>query len=561
MDQTAEQESSSEATLSAAHQEYERIWNSLTQPSDSYLQREAALSVPPDRRDPYALQRLAMHEKVEEWLTRHTERIDVNLTAFRLKHGIRIEHFEPRPSEAVQRILRIREELEAHQRYPNIDADPSELLAWGAEFARLTHGATQEDLFNADLIWGLVHADIGFLSWPNEGLIFYLGGFYRPTETIPLWIRVHLGLYDDAPTQDKSVGAPSHRHELTSSSLSLTHLEIPSDPFMLIAGRAIYRPDLWSRSANGLPPMFIEGKTSIYVHPGNGIEALTPEQEESTWAQVRTLDDDHYRVLHVALAVCLAEHGGNYSAEKVRLHANRALELLGRKKHKGTYDPDDKLEMVHKIARLNTIWASGPQLIVENGKKKIVGTVSRLLEVAYEAHPALREEGPNYVVLIALGEWARPLLGPGMRQTALLLQDVLKIDPRDGKGLIASRLGLFLCQHWKIRASRGTYERPWPIKTLLDGAGIKIPEHREQRRRLRENFDEGLDLLAKHGITPGWQYVVPEQATPTNAFTPWLNESTVVISPPSAILEKYKEIPQSRQRKIANARRRGANPR
>jgi len=327
---------------------------------------------------------------------------------------------------------------------------------------------------------------------------------------------------DDATTQDKGGAAPSRRHELTSSSLSLTHLEIPSDPFMLIAGRAIYRPDLWSRSANGLPPMFIEGKTSIYVHPGNGIEALTPEQEESTWAQVRTLDDDHYRVLHVALAVCLAEHGGKYSAEKVRLHANRALELLGRKKHKGTYDPDDKLEMVHKIARLNTIWASGPQLIVENGKKKIVGTVSRLLEVAYEAHPALREEGPNYVVLIALGEWARPLLGPGMRQTALLLQDVLKIDPRDGKGLIASRLGLFLCQHWKIRASRGTYERPWPIKTLLDGAGIKIPEHREQRRRLRENFDEALDLLAKHGITPEWQYVVPEQATPTNAFTPWL---------------------------------------
>ncbi len=213
MDQTAEQESSSEATLSAAHQEYERIWNSLTQPSDSYLQREAALSAPPDRRDSYALQRLAMYEKVEEWLTRHTERIDVNLTAFRLKHSIRIEHFEPRPSEAGQRILRIREEMEAHQRYPDIDADPSELLAWRAEFARLTHGATQEDLFNADLVWGLVHGEIGFLSWPNEGLIFYLGGFYRPTETIPLWIRVHLGLYDDAPTQDKSVVAPSRRRD------------------------------------------------------------------------------------------------------------------------------------------------------------------------------------------------------------------------------------------------------------------------------------------------------------------------------------------------------------
>ncbi len=333
-------------------------------------------------------------------------------------------------------------------------------------------------------------------------------------------------------------------------------LSVPSGPFLLTAGRAIYRPDLWEPAGNGLPATYKEGANHVYAHPGDGYTALTPDQEEVTMAQVRALSDDHYRALHIAMAVCLAANGGNYTAEKVRLHANTALSLMGRKKHEGAYRADDKAEFTREMMELGTIWFMGAQTIKENGKLRVVTVRSQLLEVAYETEHNLLGEETLYAVKVALGEWARPLLGPDMRQTALLLREVLKIDPRPGKGLIASRLGLFLCQHWKIRAHEGNYEQPWKVGSLLDGAGIKVPTHREERRRLREAIEAALDLLLERKVIAAWEYVRIEQASPTNAFIPWLEQASIRIAPPPAVIEQYERLlPASRRKQAAHTRR------
>jgi len=131
-----------------------------------------------------------------------------------------------------------------------------------------------------------------------------------------------------------------------------------------------------------------------------------------------------------------------------------------------------------------------------------------------------------------------------------------QIDPRPGKGLIASRLGLFLCQHWKIRAHEGNYEQPWKVGSLLEGAGIKVPTHREERRRLREAVEAALDMLKERDLIATWEYARVEQASPTNAFMPWLEQASILIAPPVAVVEQYKPLLRaSRHKRAATARR------
>lgn len=487
-------------------------------------------------------------ERLLGWLDMHAEFAATSIAELEQRWKAELEAVVPHSalSPAAERILAVYKE--------HLESEP------GNENARLE---ALEALSAADRRM----AHLQELAWKQQGLLLYAGTLLQlkdSEDAPPPWVfralrLLGLGGRRSVPETPPSESSPAQPRERPSSLVLSNHnLTVPSDPFILTVGRAFYRPDLWEPAGNGLPATYKEDSGHVYAHPGDGYTALTPEQEEATMVQVRALADDHYRALHIAMAVCLATNGGNYTAEKVRLHANTALGLLGRKKHEGAYRADDKAEFTHDVMALNNIWVMGTQTIKDNGRRRVVSVRSRLLEVTYETEQNLLGEETLYSVKIALGEWARPLLGPDMRQTAMLLREVLKINPRPGKGLIASRLGLFLCQHWKIRAHEGNYEQPWKVGRLLEGAGIKVPTHREERRRLREAVEAALDMLKERDLIATWEYARVEQASPTNAFMPWLEQASILIAPPVAVVEQYKPLLRaSRHKRAATARRKG----
>ncbi len=534
-------------------QDFATADDAALQPSDAFFTRwREATGNPEATRENlprHVLELAYWMERLLGWLDAHTEVATASVADLEQRWQAELEAIVPQTplSPAAHQILTAYRE---HLEFPTPEP--------GSEDARLE---ALEALSVADR--RMVH--LQELAWQHERLLLYAGVLLRlkdDKDAPPAWVFRSVRLLGLASRRSKSQTPTSGpmrtqpRERPSALVLGGADLSVPSGPFLLTAGRAFYRPDLWEPAGNGLPATYKEGTNHVYAHPGDGYTALTLDQEEVTMAQVRALADDHYRALHIAMAVCLATNGGNYTAEKVRLHANTALSLMGRKKHEGAYRADDKAEFTRDLMALNNIWVMGAQTIKENGRLRVVTVRSQLLEVAYETEHNLLGEETLYSVKVALGEWARPLLGPDMRQTAMLLREVLKIDPRPGKGLIASRLGLFLCQHWKIRAHEGNYEQPWKVGSLLEGAGIKVPTHREERRRLREAVDAALDVLEEREVIAAWEYVRIEQASPTNAFIPWLEQASILIAPPPAVIEQYKRLLPARRRKQAAAVRR-----
>jgi hypothetical protein len=343
-------------------------------------------------------------------------------------------------------------------------------------------------------------------------------------------------------------------------------LSIGSSTLLPYTFRAIRTPELWTRPGNGRAPYYEEeSETSaeserikVILHPTDGRSPLTPEQEAASYAAVLRLDDDKIRAFAICLGAWFAgTSGGDLRLGKVTLTANAILEYQGIKRWKGSYTTAQKNKVADDVWALNQIFIRGPQVVYDaRGRQRVVNVRSRLLEVAQEDEATLFNEEVPRAFRVAPGDWVKPLIDEGTRYVATLLAPVLRYNPQQGVGKIAMRLGIHLALHWRFRAAHGNYEQPWYIRTLLEGTGIPIPAHREQRRRLMEQFDQALDKLQGDGVIAGWQYVrCAETEDPHRVFPEWIAR-TVTIAPPPSVLEQYADLAQRRQRELLAAKRR-----
>lgn len=334
--------------------------------------------------------------------------------------------------------------------------------------------------------------------------------------------------------------------------------------------RAMRTPDRWVRPGDGNPPYYEErpddveeaDRVRVILHPSDGRSPLTPEQEAAAYQTVLSLDDNKIRAFAIALGSWFAgTSGGDANLRKVTLTANALLEFQGVKRNKGAYRPAQKEKVANDVWALNSIFIRGPQIVYDNrGHKKVVKVKSRLLEVAQEDETNLLGEEVPYAFRIAPGEWIKPLIEQGTRYVALLLSPVLRYNPRQGVELYAMRIGLHLALHWRFRAAQGNFAQPWNIRTLLESTAIDIPTHREQRRRMIEHFEGGLDRLREDGVLASWEYVrlAPEEE-PTAVFGKWIKH-TVRIVPPLAVTEQYASISRKHRLEVAVTKRRDARP-
>jgi len=435
----------------------------------------------------------------------------------------------------------------------------------------------------------------GIINWPLDA-----GHYHQPadgndsndSEAPPEYVLAHLSSdvterYPAGGPRSGDMGAgvagvgggpaPARPPTARPASFTPSSLAITSDKFTQLVLQASWDAanrdfTRWTRQYTAPPYYRDDEERMLYVSdaPVSAAAAtvLSPEQEAAYWDTVLSLDDDKVSAFIIGIGKWFADRGdmnlrdelGNPIFAKTRIHVNDILGFQGIKPHhKGGYRREQKTKVAEDVWTLNRIFITGPQVIYEKDRKgrrreKQVTVHSRLLDVSLESeHDLLGDEHP-YAFNLAPGDWARPYVGHDGRMVAQLLRPVMEFDPRQGVGLKAMRLGLYLSFQWRIRSSRANYDQTWAVRTLLDGARIPIETDSRLYTRFRDQVEAALDQLQARGVIKGWQYDRGDEDTlPTRGwFKPWLNW-TVAMTPPATVVEHYARIFPAAQKAIAAA--------
>jgi hypothetical protein len=360
--------------------------------------------------------------------------------------------------------------------------------------------------------------------------------------------------------------ARGHRVAEAPAKFGTDALSLFADPHSQAVVRGFWivgngQPEVWQRPKGG-PPFYFDPQTkvTVYVSPTGAGEQLSEADADRAWKQILSLDDDQVSTFIICMGTWLANGGGTSGhLVSARIHATDILAFRGVKKHvKGGYRPEQKQEVRDDILQLNNVWVKSHLTVWEQighkRKQKPVTVQSRLFEVAIESDRNLWGEETPYAFRIRPGEWALPYLSDPNRQTALLLKPIMQFDPRQGVGRMAMRLGIYLTMQWRIRAGHGNMLQPWTVETLLNGACVPVPTDSKLYTRFRDQVEDALDKLQKSSVITGWEYQRWDADAPARGwFKPWLRW-TVVIAPPSAITDHYKDIPGERRRALAAAK-------
>ena len=134
--------------------------------------------------------------------------------------------------------------------------------------------------------------------------------------------------------------------------------------------------------------------------------------------------------------------------------------------------------------------------------------------------------------------FARFLAGPGSH-TALLSATALRYDPY--RQQFEKRLARFLSWQWRMTAGNIAAARPFRVAALL-GAVNHTPK-RNRPGVTRERLEQALDTLHRDAVIAGWRYGDWDEArAPARGWLDgWLG-STLLIDPPSVVLEQYRAL-------------------
>jgi hypothetical protein len=291
---------------------------------------------------------------------------------------------------------------------------------------------------------------------------------------------------------------------------------------------------------------------------GDSAMVMDEGQEAAAFAAGLELSDDTAAAFVLGLARWCERGNRRDRRSYVVVTVDEYCQARGWKKHhKGGYKPEHKARARDEMMALNKVWVRHQvpdHLVTSDGTRYVEGplmTVSR---------GSSDRSGRNTTGFrMSPGTWANDFLEDNPNCTALVLENVLRLDTRSRSGQIAQRLGLYMALQWRTKFLNNNVGQSHRIATLLAAVGIdpKAVTNREERRRIRTYLTvEGgaLDQLQAVGaigtrddagmLVDDWRYKNEEAGNPfaDASWDAWL-EWTVFIPAPRDVSDFY-EVPQ-----------------
>ncbi|WP_050615193.1 helix-turn-helix domain-containing protein [Bacillus testis] len=221
---------------------------------------------------------------------------------------------------------------------------------------------------------------------------------------------------------------------------------------------------------------------------------------------------------------------------------------LGGEGRRGGYEQKQREQVLKSLTRIQSLWLDLRKMVMyDKGAPTVENIDGRTFLFTDEKGKRINLEDYPLQQKISFGidkVFGKFLFGSG-RQVALLPTKSLQYHIHHYK--YEKRLSRYLSWRWRTQARKGQFMQPHKIATLLDAIGEKVNDRLPSRTK--ERMEKALDLLCEDGIISSWQYDKwDETAASFKGWRrKWLN-STIIISPPAAILNRYSSI-QSRNKK------------
>ncbi len=352
---------------------------------------------------------------------------------------------------------------------------------------------------------------------------------------------------------------PSPEHERTPrerpAEFAPPSITLMSDQHTQAAIRGMWAPHEWQRPADGLPYFIDATGVQVYAAPPATGRTPSPEAISAASKIVLDLDDDKVSAFIICLGKWFAEAGAAAAQlEPARLHVEDILAFRGTKKHhRGGYRLEQKEEAKHDLLFLRNLWVRSREEVWDVNKrgkreKVAVNVDDPLIEVSIESTVDLWGTETPYAFRVRPGPWAKHYLGEGTHWTTSVLRQIMRYHPYSDR--IKMRLGIYLAFQWRIRSRVGTWDQPWKLRTLLEGAKIEVPERNPQRffpqvlRALTGLQDDGVLAVCEALDFPDWQ---PPADEPPKRWVPKLLEGRWRLLPPEALRDRLpKPVSQNR---------------
>jgi len=337
------------------------------------------------------------------------------------------------------------------------------------------------------------------------------------------------------------------------------HGDTPSDLISTGARRALVAR--WPGAKRMYP-------TFSYALDGGNVTHYAPSRDifptpEDAWRAVERYSDAHADLLDYVLCKHMANkesgqrgpHGGFY------MSADEFLDARGLTKHvRGGHKSENVVGVITQVRDLTQITVRGQVSGYtkahpgKRSKREALVIEAHLLEVSQTIYRKLLDGTETPLAwYIRPGDWAAEL-EQFSEQYAITMQSILRLDTK--KDANAKRIARYLIWQYRVRAREQSWKQPYRVAALLDGAGI-TPDAKNPKR-FRERIEVAFDTLANpHEMSPpvigAWNYSDKVEAKGRGWFDKWL-ESGVVIVPPDALTNGYKEIRATKRapRKIRN---------
>lgn len=251
------------------------------------------------------------------------------------------------------------------------------------------------------------------------------------------------------------------------------------------------------------------------------------------------------------------------------------LRISGYHKKKRAWDPDDRKTVAHGVKTLGRLRINGFHKIHVKGKVVRVPLRDNIVRTAMIPRLVTPDEEDRFLAngpewngdidpanvagwAFQLGPWADDLRqgGPATGWLAHVMSPILGYTKTHQR--YPRRLGFVFALSFRERAYKRDYGKPWPIRDLLENAGLEIIKGKE--RNAVKLFAEGLGLLTRDGVIERATYAdgrpITDQPPSTERYwlAAWLTER-IIVTPPASIRETYSRIGDrkpAKQRAIAS---------
>lgn len=529
----------------------------MHRPSDTYLARWLQTRPADERREPndIDLNQLYWLEQAEAWLgnPHHSTPTNETISALQGRWSADLEKAWPTPEfipaaqelihrmaagDSIDEIIRSDESLNASgvdvvdyaiQVLVTVNRRYYQTRLWAWERLRLVH-----------------HPRLGGGTTPDGPL-----WSVREGDDPPPWLLVALGHYEDLPLDDDTTT------QQLASTVSSLHPTIHAYGPVLTGIEGIWR---WAEGTPNVirgkrrPPHVITSNGGMVSVGGDAATVMDEAQEAAAFAAGLKLSDDTAVAFVLGLARWCDRGNRHERRSYVVVTVDDYCRARGWKKHhNGGFKPEHKAKARMEMMALNRVWVRHQvpdHLVTSDGTRSVNGPLMTVSE-------GFRDKSGQHITAFRMspGTWADDYLEDNPNCTALVLENVLRLDTRGRSGQIAQRLGLYMALQWRTKFLHNNGGQAHRIATLLAAAGIdpKSVIHHEERKRVRDYLtSEGgaLDQLQDVGaigtrddtgmLVDDWRYKSEEASDPNAdaSWDAWL-QWTILIPAPRDVMDFY----------------------